>query len=308
MRTWRVGTFSMGGSLLFLGLFLFFSRFLGFSMVQVMSAWWPILLIVLGVEILLYLFLSRQEKPMLKYDFLSIFFVGLMGTTGIAFAVISSTGLMDKVEELIAREERSFELPAYSYQMDDSIKRVVVRTVGYDMTIEATEENEVSMFGTYRVQTAKKDKLLKTAEDLISANKRGDTLYLNVKTLPNEVGPFDLQGNVAATLLVPSDVKLEVIGNGNELTLKPRTLSNDWNIESASSVMVDVAKNSDLKVAAVGVEDVRGKDGEWKVSEDTVSSEGIENSSVLKNAVYQAGEGKHRINIVNAYNVSLNSN
>ncbi|MEH7299247.1 hypothetical protein [Neobacillus drentensis] len=308
MRTWRVGTFSMGGSLLFLGLFLFFSRFLGFSMVQVMSAWWPILLIVLGVEILLYLFLSRQEKPMLKYDFLSIFFVGLMGTTGIAFAVISSTGLMDKVEELIAREERSFELPAYSYQMDDSIKRVVVRTVGYDMTIEATEEKEVSMFGTYRVQTVKKDKLLKTAEDLISANKRGDTLYLNVKTLPNEVGPFDLQGNVAATLLVPSDVKLEVIGNGNELTLKPRTLSNDWNIESASSVMVDVAKNSDLKVAAVGVEDVRGKDGEWKVSEDTVSSEGIENSSVLKNAVYQAGEGKHRINIVNAYNVSLNSN
>jgi hypothetical protein len=308
MRTWRVGTFSMGGSLLFLGLFLFFSRFLGFSMVQVMSAWWPILLIVLGVEILLYLFLSRQEKPMLKYDFLSIFFVGLMGTTGIVFAVISSTGLMDKVEELIAREERSFDLPAYSYQMDDSIKRVVVRTVGYNMTIEATEENEVSMFGTYRVQTGKKDKLLKTAEDMISANKRGDTLYLNVKSLPNEVGPFDLQGNVAATLLVPSDVKLEVIGNGNELTLKPRTLANDWNIESASSVMVDVAKNSDLKVAAVGVEDVRGKDGEWKVSEDTASSEGIENSSVLKNAVYQAGEGKHRINIVNAYNVSLNSN
>ncbi|MDR6120503.1 hypothetical protein QFZ87_000100 [Bacillus sp. SLBN-46] len=308
MRTWRVGTFSMGGSLLFLGLFLFFSRFLGYSMVQVMSAWWPILLIVLGVEILLYLFLSRQEKPVLKYDFLSIFFVGLMGTTGIVFAVISSTGLMDKVEELIAREERSFELPAYSYQMDDSIKRVVVRTVGYDMTIEATEEKEVSMFGTYRVQTGKKDKLLKTTEDMISANKRGDTLYLNVKSLPNEVGPFDLQGNVAATLLVPSDVKLEVIGNGNELTLKPRTLANDWNIESASSVMVDVAKNSDLKVAAVGVEDVRGKDGEWKVSEDTDSSEGIENSSVLKNAVYQAGEGKHRINIVNAYNVSLNSN
>ncbi|WP_413304203.1 hypothetical protein AA0X95_00470 [Bacillus sp. 1P10SD] len=307
MRTWRVGTFSMGGSLLFLGLFLFFSRFLGFSMVQVMSAWWPILLIVLGVEILLYLFLSRQEKPMLKYDFLSIFFVGLMGTTGIAFAVISSTGLMDKVEELIAREERSFELPTYSYQMDDSIKRVVVRTVGYDMTIEATEENEISMFGTYRVQTAKKDKLLKTADDMISANKRGDTLYLNVKTLPNEVGPFDVQGNVAATLLVPSDVKLEVIGNGNELTLKPRTLANDWSIESVSSVMVDVMKNSDLKIAAVGVEDVHGKDGEWKVSDDK-ASEGIENSSVLKNAVYQAGEGKHRINIVNAYNVSLNSN
>lgn len=308
MRTWRVGTFSMGGSLVFLGLFLFCSRFLGFSMVQVMSAWWPILLIVLGVEILLYLFLSRQEKPVLKYDFLSIFFVGLLGTTGIAFAVVSSTGLMDKAEEIITREERSFELPAFSYQMDDSIKRVVVRTVGYDMTIESTEENEVSMFGTYRIQTAKKEKLLKTADDLIAANKKGDTLYLNVKTLPSEVGPFDLQGNVAATLLIPSDVKLEVIGNDNSLTLRPRTLANDWNIERASSVMVNVAKSSDLKVAAVGVQSIRGNDGEWKVSEDT-KNQGVEDSdSGLKNAVYQSGEGKHRINIVDAYDVSLNSN
>jgi hypothetical protein len=33
----------------------------------------------------------------------------------------------------------------------------------------------------------------------------------------------------------------------------------------------------------------------------------VENS-VLKNAVYQAGEGKYHINITNAYNVSLNTN
>ena len=306
MRTWRVGTFSMGASLLFLGLFLFFSKFLDLNLVQVMTAWWPLLLIVLGIEILLYLFLSRQEKPMLKYDFLSIIFVGVIGTVGIAFAVLNATGLMNKVEEVMAREERSFELPAFSYKMDDSIKRVVVRTVGYDMTIEATEEKEVSMFGTYRVQTGKKEKLLKSADDIIVANKKGDTLYLNVKMLPNEVGPFDSQGILAGTILVPKDVKLEVIGNGNSLTLKPRTLANDWNIESVSSIVVDVTENSNLKVAAVGVENVSGKDGEWQVSEkENVESADYE---ARKNAVYQSGEGKYRINIANAYDVSLNTN
>ncbi|MEH7353813.1 hypothetical protein V7150_09555 [Neobacillus drentensis] len=306
MRTWRVGTFSMGASLLFLGLFLFFSKFLHLNLVQIMTAWWPLLLIVLGVEILVYLFLSRQEKPMLKYDFLSIIFVGVIGMVGIGFAVLNTTGLMNKVEEVMAREERSFELPAYSYQMDDSIKRVVVRTVGYDMTIEATEEKEVSMFGTYRVQTGKKEKLLKSADDIIAANKKGDTLYLNVKTLPNEVGPFDSQGMMAGTILVPKDVKLEVIGNNNSLTLKPRTLANDWNIESASSIVVDVAENSNLKVAAVGVENVSGKDGEWQVSEKE-NAEGVDNNA-RKNAVYQSGEGKYRIHIANAFEVSLNTN
>ncbi|MGX6444616.1 LiaF transmembrane domain-containing protein [Neobacillus sp. K501] len=307
MRTWRVGTVSMGASLLLLGIILFLSRFLGMELVQVMTAWWPVLLIVLGIEILLYLFLSRQEKPMIKYDFLSIFFVGVLGMVGIAFAVLSSTGLMGKVEEAIAREERSFELPAYAYKMDDSIKRVVVRTTGYPMTIETTEEKEVSMFGTYRTETTKsKEKLVKSAEDYVSANRKGDTLFLNVKTLPNESGLFSTYQEMAATILIPADVKLEVIGNGNSLTLNPRSLVNNWSINGVSSIDVELNETSDLKIAANGVDDVSGEDGAWQVTEKGNQNGGIE--GVERNAVYQSGEGKYQINISNANYVSLNKN
>lgn len=104
MRTWRVGTFSMGASLIMLGLFLFFSKFLSLQLAEVLMAWWPVLLVVLGGEILIYLFLSLQEQPFLKYDFLSIFFVGLIGTAGIILAVLSSTGVMGKVEDVMARK------------------------------------------------------------------------------------------------------------------------------------------------------------------------------------------------------------
>ncbi|MEH7306695.1 hypothetical protein [Neobacillus drentensis] len=305
MRTWRVGTFSMGASLVFLGLFLFFSKFMGLDLVQVMTAWWPLLLVVLGGEILVYLFLSRQEKPVLKYDFLSIFFVGVVGTAGIAFAILSTTGIIGKVEEVMAREERSFELPAFSRQMDDNIKRVVVRSVGHQLTVESTEEKAVSLFGTYRVQTAKKTKLLQSSDDIISADQKGDTLYLNMKSLPNEVSPFNASGEVAATLLVPNNVKLEVVGSDSSLTLKPRLLVNDWNIESVASIAVDVAANSNLKVEAVGVQELRGKEGDWKVSQKK-TSDGIDNG--MKDGVYQSGEGKYRINIANAYEISLNAN
>jgi hypothetical protein len=294
----------MGASLVFLGLFLFFSKFMGLDLVQVMTAWWPLLLVVLGLEILLYLFLSRQEKPVLKYDFLSIFFVGIIGTAGIAFAILSTTGIMGKVEEVVAREERSFELPAFSYQMDDSIKRVVVRMVGHQMTVESTDEKEVSLFGTYRVQTAKKAKLLQSVDDLISANQKGDTLYLNMKSLPNDISPFNASGEVAATLLVPNTVKLEVIGGDNALTLKPRSLVNDWNIESVSSISVDVPANSNFKVDAVGVQEVSGKEGEWKVSQEK-TPDGIDNGR--KNAAYQSGSGKYHINIANAFEIQLHT-
>jgi hypothetical protein len=302
MRTWRVGTFSMGASLVFLGLFLFLSRFLGFDLVHVMSAWWPILLIVLGIEILLYLFFSRQEKPILKYDFVSIIFVGLLGMAGILFATLSATGIMEKVVEVVAREEVSLELPDFSYKMDDSIKRVVLRTVDYQTTIEATEEKEVSMFGTYRTQTSKREKLLASADDYVYANQKGDTLYINVKTLPNESGPFYSHREVASTILIPKDVELEVISSGADIILNPRDLVNHWSINGASALDVKVAENSDLTIAAVGVGEVNGKDGAWKVTEKGDPNEGVE-----RNAVYQSGEGKYRINITNTYNVNLNT-
>lgn len=303
MRTWRVGTFSMGGSLIFLGLFLFLSRFLGFELVHVMSAWWPILLIVLGIEILLYLFFSRQEKPILKYDFVSIIFVGLLGMAGILFATLSATGIMEKVEEVVAREERSFELPDFSYKMDDSIKRVVLRTVGYQTTIEATEEKEVSMFGTYRTQTSKKKKLLTNADEYMYANRKGDTLYVNVKTLPNDLGPFYSHHEISSTILIPKGVELEVISTGADITLNPRELENDWSINGASSLDIKVAETSNLNIEAVGVGEVDGKDGVWKVTENGDPNEGIE-----RNAVYQSGEGSYNINITNTHYVSLNSN
>ncbi|GHI00611.1 hypothetical protein [Neobacillus kokaensis] len=298
MRTWRVGTFSMGILLLMLGLLLFFSRFIGMDLIQVMTAWWPVILIVLGIEILLYLFLARREIPVLKYDFLSIFFVAIIGTLGIAFAMLSSIGLMGKVEEVVAREERSFDLPAFSYKMNDKIHRVVVRNASYDTTIEAANSKEVSLFGTYRVQTSKNKELLKSAKDYLTANQKGDTLYINLKQLPNESGPFYTQGIVAATILIPDDVKLDLVGSNDSLTLKPRALSNDWKIENASTVKVDSSESKDLKIAANSVEEFKGKG--WQISKKK-DLDGSEEMS----GIYQSGEGTYQINIVNSYHVSL---
>lgn len=304
MRTWRVGTFSMGASLLLLGIFLLFSRVIGLDLSHVMMSWWPAILVVLGAEILIYLFLSKQEKPFLKYDFLSIFFIGLLGTVGIAFVIFNSTGLLGKVQEVMAREERTSELPGFDYKLDSSVKRVVVRTVDYPLTIEGTSENAVSMFGTYRAQTAKRNKLISKTEDYIYANQKGDTLYLNVKSLPSEMGPFDSYSTIAATILVPKDVTVEIIGNENPITLKPREIMNDWSVNGASSLVVQVGKNSDLKISAAGVQDVQGKDGAWKVTEEKPDAQG--NYSGFKNATYQKGEGKHLLSIANTSNVSLN--
>jgi len=305
MRTWRVGTFSMGASLLFLGVFLLLSQLFGLELTHVMIAWWPVILVILGIEILVFLILSRQEKPFLKYDFLSIFFVGIVGTAGIGFSLLSSTGILEKVDDWLNHEERTMDLPVFEHQVMDEVMRVVVDTGSYPLTIEGIMEKEVTMFGTYRALTGEKEKLISEAVDYISVRQKGDTLYVSIKELPSEsAGPFDSYGGIlSATLLVPNDVNLEVMGNDNTITLKPRLLMSNWTVDHAANLSVQMGNTSDVKVTAKGVQDFQGDREKWNIIEGN-TEEGVEGPSI-KEATYQIGNGSHHLQILNSYQVNV---
>jgi hypothetical protein len=308
MRIWRVGTFSMGASLLFLGLILLFSQVLNLKLYQVLTSWWPIILVVLGVEILVYLVLSKQEKPFLKYDFLSIFFVGILGMVGIGFAILSTTGILEKVTEVLERREQTLDLPAFTQTLDESIKRIVIKTEHQPITIEGTPSKEVSMIGTYRANLLESEKLVDQAEDILHVKQIGDTIFIEMKELPRENGPFDSFSSVSATLLIPSDIKLEVIGRDNNIHLKPRLLLSDWSIEDASAVSLQVEKDHDLSVSVRGVQEVLGQQGKWKMDEQKDQTDNNDGSYGKKSATYQSGKGTHNIRIQDVYSISLNTN
>jgi hypothetical protein len=308
MRIWRVGTFSMGASLLFLGLILLFSQVLNLKLHQVLTSWWPIILVVLGIEILVYLFLTKQEKPFLKYDFISIFFVGILGMVGIGFAILSTTGMLEKVTEVLDRREQTLDLPTFTQKLDDSIKRIVIKTEHQPITIEGTPSKEVSMIGTYRANLPDSEKLVEQAEDILQVKQIGDTIFIEIKELPRENGPFDSFASVSATLLIPSDIKLEVIGRDNNIHLKPRLLISDWSIEDASAVSLQVEKDHDLSVSVRGVQEVLGQQGQWKMNEQKDRTDNNDGYYGGKSATYQSGKGTHNIRIQDVHSISLNTN
>ncbi|MEH7345815.1 hypothetical protein V7122_18385 [Bacillus sp. JJ1532] len=306
MRTWRVGTFSMGASLLMLGIILLLSQILGYKLIHVMMSWWPIILMILGIEILVFLLFTKQEKPFLKYDFLSIFFVGFLGTVGIGFAIISSTGILEKLNDVLQREERTFELPVFEQKMSDSIKRVVVNAEHSPFTIEGTPESELAIFGTYRALSGKNEELVSESEDYVSIKEKGDTLYINLKGLPSEAArPFDRFASLSATILIPNNVKLEVNGNDNSITLKPRSLMSDWAVDRASHLSVQIQNSSDVKITATGVKEIQGDLEKWNITKEAKQNE--YGDAAIKQATFQTGEGSHKLQILNSYQVSLNS-
>ncbi|PAK43650.1 hypothetical protein [Peribacillus simplex] len=305
MRTWRVGTISMGISLVGLGLVLLVSQIADMNLTTILLSWWPLLFIILGTEILFYIYLSRKESSFVKYDILSILFVGLLGTTGIVLILLTSSGLMDQVRAAVNSEEKTVNLPGFNQKAGKGIQRVVLDSGPYPLTIESGNDGEVSVFGTYGERVMKDaDSLLKKAEDYLLVERNGDTLYISFKDLPIQNGILDSGTmNLKATLIIPAELAVEIDGQSNDLVLKPRKLLNDWSVKDSGNLSVFLQDNSDIKIDAREAEELEGPENGWKMTE--VKQETNEQGIVKKNGIFNTGEGKHTLTVTDTFNVNV---
>ncbi|MEH7223348.1 exosporium protein E [Bacillus sp. JJ1566] len=312
MRKWRVGSISMGLSLILLGVLLFVSQIKGMQMIEPLLVWWPIILIVLGIEIVVYLFLSKQENPIVKYDFLSIIFVGIIGTIGIGFTLLSSVGLIDEVQGVIGAEHRSMDLPVVEEKLADDIKRVVLETNGVTSKIEGSAANELHVFGVYRATVNEKaDPIISEAKDYVFTKVVGDTIYVTLKEPANGAGPFSTYTTMEPTIIVPSSIQLEVRGQHNHVSLYPGSLENNWVVDGASNVSVHVNETSNILLSAVSNNELKSGNMTWD-SVDTTERGGIDEvyeestSEKLYKGTKKLGEGTYKLSIFNSDLVTVN--
>ncbi|AXN39358.1 hypothetical protein [Peribacillus butanolivorans] len=306
MRTWRVGTISMGVSLVGLGMILLISQIANMNMTTILLSWWPLLFIILGVEILFYIYFSRKESSFVKYDILSILFVGLLGTTGIILILLTSSGIMDQVRAAVQSEEKTVNLPGFNEKAGKDIHRVVLDSGSYPLTVESGTDEEVSIFGTYdELVTVDAESLLKKTEDYLMVERNGDTLYISFKDLPVQnsllVGG---RTNLKATLIIPAELSLEINGQSTDLVLKPRQLLSNWSVKDSGYLSVYLQENSDIKIEAKGVEELEGPENSWKtteIKEEDTNEEGTEK----KNGTLKSGKGKHILTVFDTYKVNV---
>ncbi|KQU23337.1 hypothetical protein ASG65_03145 [Bacillus sp. Leaf13] len=306
MRTWRVGTISMGVSLVGLGMILLISQIANMNMTTILLSWWPLLFIILGVEILFYIYFSRKESSFVKYDILSILFVGLLGTTGIVLILLTSSGIMDQVRAAVQSEEKTVNLPGFNEKAGKDIQRVVLDSGSYPLTVESGTDEEVSIFGTYdELVTVDAESLLKKTEDYLMVERKGDTLYISFKDLP--VQNSLLAGgrtNLEATLIIPAELSLEINGQSTDLVLKPRQLLSNWSVKDSGYLSVYLQENSDIKIEAKGVEELEGPENSWKtteIKEEDTNEEGTEK----KNGTLKSGKGNHILTVFDTYKVNV---
>lgn len=130
MRRWRVGNISMAAILIVAGVLLLVSNFTDLNFGKAIAIGWPIIMILLGIEMLLYLYFSKDEKPRIQFDGLSIFFVCLIlvgsliayGVTAVFQSDVTKVWLeerMDRYQYSVAVSDKIDASDATTLTLDD---------------------------------------------------------------------------------------------------------------------------------------------------------------------------------------------
>ncbi|MFZ3589433.1 LiaF transmembrane domain-containing protein [Bacillus sp. DJP31] len=315
MRKWRVGTVSMGLSLVLLGVLLFVSQMKGTQMVEPLLVWWPLILVVLGLEIIVFLFLSKQENPIVKYDFFSILFVGVLGTIGIGLTILTSSGLLTELQTFVQAEDQSINLPEIEEELAATIKRIVLETGSQNVNIEGSPENKLHIFGTYRATVGPKtEPPIKERDDYSLTKVVGNTLYVTIKDPSSHSGAFSTYMTLEPTIVVPDSIQLEVRGEQNTIALYPGSLANHWNVEDAGYVTVGLSKKNNVLLSAISNNNLQDGNVNWD-SIETADKGGINENNEkgeadLQNNHYKGtlklGDGTYQLNIFNSDLISVN--
>lgn len=177
----------MGTALIAMGVLLLASTLGGVQLLDQGIIWWPMLLILLGIEIVIYLWRSHSEQQavMLRYDLFSIIVVVALGGCCLVFTTVSAAGLLDDVRGSIGARQVRVEAKAVSERIASDVKRIVVQGESYwngriHLDADGSGVAQLQAFGACRYDL-RKDAAAPGSPELVETRQAGDTLYVTVK-------------------------------------------------------------------------------------------------------------------------------
>lgn len=299
MRRWRVGTLSMGLVLVAIGLLLVLARFNEKAVLDMIISWWPLILFLLGGEVLWFAYTAKEDSPKVKYDIFSIFIVSIIVMCSLGLYSLGEIGLLGELQKTMGAQNYVVQVPEQVIPVETGIKRIVVQATQYPLTVRLTNESQVRALCTADVTA---DSLL-TAENLLEgaeviSTKSGDTLYLSFNSVyrGSELG---YQGRIRSyTLLIPEGKDVEV-ENNSSLVLQADELKGNWLVSGHGRVEIRLKEGNDLQVNVSSEQSLElGGNIAW-TKKDQDNGEG----PFL--ATFLAGEGKNKLDLIGSYEVNV---
>lgn len=236
VRQWRVGTFSMGLSLIALGTTVFLGRVNPELSLDNLLQFWPVILIILGLEmVVLNLFsVFRSRTFRFTYDGFSIFLVLILLFTSSAVVAVESVGLLDFAQRALHASEHRVESTKVLYPVDDTLKTLILDIEGSTTSLRTYEGNEIKVLVVYTgVFGTQEEAVTYAGEQHVGAERMGNTLAVNI--YPPEHGPL-YHSNVdqEVTIYIPQHLDVDFTQRGRDVLISIEDLHSAWTVRHES--------------------------------------------------------------------------
>lgn len=303
MRQWRVGSLSMGLLLVGSGAGLLYAQFNNIAVLDLIVKWWPLIFVLLGVEILLQTYLNSKDNLKIKYDVFSIFMVLVIILAGLGLYSAGETGLVARARtELNSRNyaiQQTAEIP-----LENGINRVVVETGDTPVKVTTASSSSIIIDSALQIRAAspQKARAMIEGDDVLWQHRSGNTLYLSLKNYGNGW----LEGN---TIILPENTDYEIDLQNGSLDLSLESLKGNWTVKGPGSCSVSLAANADTLINVIGsnTEMVKGNLAWTKTM--LAAPIGInpgEDSEKQVQVQCTLGQGTYKLNIINLDNLNIN--
>jgi hypothetical protein len=292
----------MGLVLVASGIILLLAQFQGISALSLALKWWPVIFILLGIEVLWHVYSSKEENPKVKYDVFSIMMIFFIVFCGLGVWGLTEVGIMPRLTRMASAQRYQLKTPREEIKLENSVKKIVIEAPRCGLKVRDGGGNSILGMATADITADNRQ----TAEDFlagetIASRRVGDIIYLSFN-LPLSGGEFGYQARIIDyDLILPGDREVEINGS-YPLQVYADRLQNNWLIDGADTE-IRVSENADLKIEGL-MEDQDCFSGnvDWKITEPPADLGG----PYKTRGELVLGSGRYKLNVINSHRLTVN--
>ena len=299
MRQWKVGTISLGVMLVLIGGIWIYSTSTGLPLLDTLFKWWPIVLILLGIEILIFSLIPKGEQVKVKLDGISIFLIILI-VIFLAGAQFISTGIsfFGSRFPVIFNETSSYN-QSYEYSSNGKEGIKINGAIG-QVYINKSDEEKITIDATIKYRRGSREfeenthqnAITITDDKILTINQKldGDLSRYNIDsidyhiTMPDGIN-IDVDNTFGETEIMGLNSNIKVVSSAGRVSISEVTggvsIENSFGESECYNINGDInIKNSNGRIVA---ENISGK-AELYGSLGAIQAVNVKGDTVIENS------------------------
>lgn len=301
MRTWRVGTLSMGVALLSMGLGLLYAQINEKLVLDWAARWWPLIFILLGAEVLWQSWQAKKNDAKIAYDILGVFIIGILLCFGLTMEALRETGVIEQCKTSLVSQNFDLVNTADSIPVDAALKKVIIEQSEAPLEIISGPADKITALSKADVSAPSRSEAMKLLQQsqCLQTRREGDTLFITFassRPLSSLSSGMTDQSN---TIYLPEQLQVCIYSGVNDVKIHAAHISNDWYISGIDNAALDFPAESNVELLAQtnAPEELQGN-AAWTTKEIPVAgSTDPEADPVRTEGRLSLGTGQYKINI-----------